>query len=447
MMGFKINFIILTSRLKLLTDIPMKKFVLLLAVAALFASCTEKGSTETKKPLTPEDQKVKMEEVAQEFMDKYPADTFEDFFGLSKRFAEKYFDYDYDWDGFFMYCEEKGEDMYSYFEDVDYVDGKYCYETTTDIVVMLSNLNGKVVLGENSVSCSDNKGLSVEFSLDGKDYVAELSFSGKKTVVNYSFFEVYDGYYDYYEDTYNVEVEIPETISLKVTENGKTYAEITWTFSFSISDEGVNLNKDSMHVSTSIKIDDNEMTIKKTGYDSAKNKAMAGVSLKKGSETVLDAEFSADVDVNLVEEDDVISLEVKMTKNADFYIDILGEMQIKGKCSDMIALAGYVENFLEAEDEAAIKRILDDINGAIDLGLYYNGSSKKTADVVMDFYVYYDEYWDEEFMEIEPILVFDDGSRYSFYEYFDEESFAGVIDSFELWIEMYETMLEHYFDY
>ena len=113
----------------------------------------------------------------------------------------------------------------------------------------------------------------------------------------------------------------------------------------------------------------------------------------------------------------------------------------------MLLLADYIEDYDYAETDAEVERAIKNINNQLDLGLYYNGSSKKTADVVIDYYVYYDEYWDEEWEELGPVLVFDDGSKYSFYEYFDEDAFAGLIDSFELWIEMYETMLEHYFDY
>ena len=113
----------------------MKKIFLLLAAVGIFAACTEKTGTESKKPLTPEEQKVKIEQVAQELMDKYPAETFEDFFVLSKRFGEKYFSYDYNWDEFYTYCEEKGEDMYTYFEDYDYENDVYV--STTDIMIML----------------------------------------------------------------------------------------------------------------------------------------------------------------------------------------------------------------------------------------------------------------------------------------------------------------------
>jgi hypothetical protein len=64
----------------------------------------------------------------------------------------------------------------------------------------------------------------------------------------------------------------------------------------------------------------------------------------------------------------------------------------------------------------------------------------------MDYYVERDDWDGTEWYELEPIIKFPDGSKYAFYEYFDEDSFEGLSSSFELWLNMYETMLEHYFE-
>jgi hypothetical protein len=136
----------------------MKKLFLFLGIICLFASCDKPENK--KSPLTPDEQKVKIEQVAEELMDMYSADVFEDFFKLTTRFGETYFDDDYDWDDFYEYCEEKGEKIFN--EDWSEWEGY-----TTDILLMLSDLQGKIVLGPRSVSCSDYKGLMAEFSLDG----------------------------------------------------------------------------------------------------------------------------------------------------------------------------------------------------------------------------------------------------------------------------------------
>ena len=89
---------------------------------------------------------------------------------------------------------------------------------------------------------------------------------------------------------------------------------------------------------------------------------------------------------------------------------------------------------------------MGNINNSIELGVYYDKSVTRQAKIVFDYFVERDDYYGDEWYELEPIIEFPDGSKYAFYEYFDEDSFEGVTNSFELWINMYETMLEHYFD-
>ena len=418
----------------------MKKILLLLSVAFLFVAC-DKDMKGTQGTLTPDEQKEKLEDVALEFTDCYPAETFDEFFELSEKFAEAYFDEDYDWDDVLEYCEEKADGMYEFFESgsVDH------YVSTTDLIIMLSDIEGKIVLGSRSARCSDYDGVRVEFELGGNDYVADLTFSGKKTLVEYSFVNSYEDYYESYEDTYNFTVEVPETISLVITENGSKYAEVTLSMSFSLSYEEVNFTRDNLFVSTSIKIGDNELILKQSGYDALKDKLSAGCTLKKGSKVIVDADFSADVDVDVDIDEDELYTDVDEVKNINIYLDILGELQIKGSCSDLLSLAENMNDLYEASSNSDAERLITRINKQLDLGLYYNGSSNKTADIVMEYYVE-EEYDGEEWYDIEPILQFSDGSSYTFFEYFDEDFFEDMVDSFERWLENYETMLKHYFE-
>ena len=435
----------------------MKKLVLLLITIFLWAACTEIVDDKKTPPLAPEDQKVRIEQVAQDLMDKYPAEVFEDFFDLSSRFAEKYLEGDYDWDDFYEYCEDKGEGMYEDTEDEWYENGVDYYEYTIDILVMLSDIQGKLMLGSNSAKCSDYDGLKVLFTLDGKDYEADVTFSGKKTTAYYSYKDVYgrtDSYYgnDYHnEGTYNIQVEVPEKVSIKITEDGKSFVDVTVDFIVSFSKTGVNLTKDCFIVTTTIKIDEHELIISNTGYNASIGKATAECILKKGSEEILSMKLLGDVDVRLVTEeidpesvsgyyDNDIYPEFSVAKNANISINILDQLQVKGNCNNLLTVEDYVKNLWDASDKSTAERAVDNINNQFDLGLYYDGSSTKQADIVMD---YYDG---GDWFDLEPILVFPDGSKYAFYEYFEEDAFDGTIDHFELWIEMYETLFDHYYD-
>lgn len=442
----------------------MKKILFIFGAMALLTACPQINKEDPDSPsdpMTPDEVKERLELVAQDLMDEYPAETFEDFIELSSLFAEKYFDYDYDWDDFYEYCEEKGEGMYKFTENEWYEDGTDYYEYTDEILIMLSDIQGKLTLGENSAKCSDYDGLKVIFTLNGNDYEADVTFSGKKTTAYYSFTNVYGDNDPYYgnpyhnEGTYKIKVEVPEKVTIKVTENGKLFADITVGFIASFTQSGVSLTKDCFLVNTTIKIDGHEFVISNTGYNASIGKATAGAEIKKGSKSIFKMELSGDVDVKLVTDEYVsddgyydsdVYPEFTKAKNAKISVDILGQMQVKGSCNNILTLSDYMDNLWEANDKSTAERAVDNINNQLDLGLYYDGSSTKQADIIMDYYVVEDDYYGDEWYDIEPIIVFNDGSKYAFYEYFDEDDFDGTIDHFELWIEMYETMLEHYFD-
>ena len=44
---------------------------------------------------------------------------------------------------------------------------------------------------------------------------------------------------------------------------------------------------------------------------------------------------------------------------------------------------------------------------------------------------YRDDYYDETYYEVEPILLFPDGSKYAFEDYFTERAFGDLLDKLE----------------
>ena len=82
---------------------------------------------------------------------------------------------------------------------------------------------------------------------------------------------------------------------------------------------------------------------------------------------------------------------------------------------------------------------MDNINNYVDLGLYYDGDQTRQAELVTDYYP------TEYGFALDLLIQFSDGSKYAFFEYFNEDSFSGTINSLESWLEMYETTLERYF--
>lgn len=466
----------------------MKKTILLIAAIFAMASCGKTDPTLDPDPilpnppapnpggevLTPDDQKLKLEEVAENFMDEYPAAEFEEFFSLADKFADTYLDNVNEsyWDPFFEYCEERGEEMFFFEDKEEKKNGEIHRSWNMEAFLEFSDIHGLLTLGATSATCEDYDGTKVVFSLGKDNYVVELNASGKTTEAVYTYeniygYEDYNGYWDeqngYWVDDYVMvhsknhyyfEVQVPEKINLTVTKNGKDFASAVFVFENSFSADGVDITMDCFHITATVTIDGHSVVLGKSGYDAATGKAAVTYALKKGEDVIVYGQFSGDVKAELVTEDDEWSggydtytyLDCKLAKNFDFYLDILGKLQVRGKCSDAVSLAENVENFWDAENDNQAERALDNINNYFELGLYYDMTSSLQAEIVMDYFVEEDDYYGDTWYELEPIIVFPDGSKYAFYEYFDEDSFTGLESSFELWLNLYETMLEHYFD-
>lgn len=419
--------------------------------------------------LTPDEQKSRLEKIANNLMNEYPARGFDDLMELGLAFGEEYLESDYDWDPFFEFCEDRGYEIFFEEENRTEVNGEVHYDWSLLALMEMSDLKGKIVLGSSSVSCTDYDGTQMIFTLDGKEYVAEMTYSGKVTTLKYTFEDIYgyeinDGYYDessgywvddyvliHYNDKYHFEVDVPENMNIVITEDGSEFASVAIGFDVESGKE-VNITKDCLFISVTAEIDGNEFILEKSGYDAAKDRVSLYSEVRKDGKSIASVEFSAKAEFGLVterEENDYgeyyqdTYLDIEILKDFKVSADILGELQIKGTCSNGITLGDYIDNFYSSSNESQVERAVDNINNCLDLYLYYDGTDVVQAEIIMDYYVeddYYDTYY-----ELEPIIVFPDGSKYAFYEYFDEDSFNDLIESFELWIEQYEDMSESYY--
>ena len=462
----------------------MKKLslLMLIAVAALTSCDKIKKDEDTPvsntgapiKELLPAEQKVKLEQIANNLMDEYPATEFEEFFQLAESFSETYLYNvsDQYWEPFFDFCEEREEEMFFYKEEESEKNGNIYYKWNVQAFLEFSQLQGLLTLGSTSLTCQDYDGTKMIFSLGKDNYVVELAASGKTTTAKYTYediygYEDYQGYYDestgywvdkyvmvHYNDNYQFEVKVPEKIKLSITKNQNDFASVVITFDNRFTSSGVDVTMDCFQITATVTIDEHSVTLGRTGYDAATGKAQASYILKKGDKTITQAQFSSDVKMELVTENDEWSygydnytyVEFTLAKECYIYVDVLGELQVQGTCSDIISLIDNIENLEDADNDSQAERAVDNINNFVNLGIYYDKSVTRQADVVMDYYVWTDDYYDESWYEPEPIIVFPDKSKYAFYEYFDEDSFVGLNNSFQLWLKMYETMFEHYFD-
>ena len=142
--------------------------------------------------------------------------------------------------------------------------------------------------------------------------------------------------------------------------------------------------------------------------------------------------------------------EVKKAKNIDVNIDILGEVQIKGTCTNAMEISDYIDAFYRAandEDKTKMDRAVNNINSKINLNVYYDKGSAVQATVQFEYEKYSDSYDSSYYYyELVPVIVFGDNSRYAFEDYFTEASFGNLLDKLEFVGEDYEDLFGTAFD-
>ena len=170
-------------------------------------------------------------------------------------------------------------------------------------------------------------------------------------------------------------------------------------------------------------------------------------SIKKGNKTLLNTstvvainDFT-DIDNWLKTEGEYFADQIKSGK---VQIDILN-LSIVG-AGDFKDLLTDIDEILEDlyDDEYDAERwrrkmedVCDLVNEKVKLIIAYNDTDEKVADIVLQ--VSRD---DEDDYYVEPILLFPDGSKYAFENYFTETAFGDLIDAIEELADDFEDMME-----
>ena len=94
------------------------------------------------------------------------------------------------------------------------------------------------------------------------------------------------------------------------------------------------------------------------------------------------------------------------------------------------------------ETERQCERAAERATELVDLNLYYDCTPTVQARIEFDPIAEYDDIYGEELYWIEPVIVFEDGSRYAFDKFFRERDFRDLIQNFEDFILDYEDMVE-----
>ena len=170
-------------------------------------------------------------------------------------------------------------------------------------------------------------------------------------------------------------------------------------------------------------------------------------SIKKGNKTLLNAntvvainDFT-DIDNWLKTEGEYFADQIK---NGKVQIDILNLSIVgAGDFKDLLTDIDEITEGLYGDEYDAerwrrkMEDVCDLVNEKVKLVIAYNDTDEKVADIVLQ--VSRD---DEDDYYVEPILLFPDGSKYAFENYFTETAFGDLIDAIEELADDFEDMME-----
>ena len=121
----------------------------------------------------------------------------------------------------------------------------------------------------------------------------------------------------------------------------------------------------------------------------------------------------------------------------------MGKLQLQGTLKDARKFADYIDKANDNdEDENKFKQWMNSANEQIDINLFYDNSSVKQAAVQLEAFAE-TEWGGYKYWEMEPVLVFFDGSSSSMFDvFFNDTDFKNTINAFEALIDKYEDLIK-----
>lgn len=307
----------------------------------------------------------------------------------------------------------------------------------TKYLIKASKFVGEFTL-QNGVWKQTQKGgdhLSFIFNdKQGNKCVLTLKASKEGTEIHHDCFDDEGGYWDGYKwQEYKDEYRfiLPKKMELTLSRNGEVRAMTTINTEVKTAGE-IDLTKDEVELSSVTQIGAYKVEVNKAAFKAGKN-AEAKAVISKDNETLITVTASAtgEIDNNLEGTYGKVSASV----------DILGKAKVVATFSDVDMLIQNLDKADENdENESQFKQYLDNANKLVDAKLYLDNSSKSCAKVYLapieDGYGSY-KYWDAE-----PWLEFSDGSKYSYYDYFNEKSFKTVVDKVQSIVDDFIKMFD-----
>lgn len=413
----------------------MMNYLYAAAVAVIFSlgfsSCSSSDSSKNDgpNPTTPKEQKAYMETVAQELLSQVSASDFDPIRNLAEYVknnitrASSSSSKTQVIDDFF----ENAVKACTQVDQPDYV--KYLFIGSNFAATFRYDGSRwqQVSTGGNSLQFlfTDDK---------GQQCSAIITKSGNEKEVHSSLFDevknryVYDGSsYTPITKTTEYRFVVPEKVTATLTQGDATLATVDVSIDISGLSNELNFQTDFTEVTVYANILNYTLAIDRLVAKGGGN-ASINVDLSKNGNSLISADVYAEN----------VSATITDRKVKDWTagrgvvnIDVLGKIQVMGTVSNIRQFADAIEETGSyTRDEAKFKSSVEKVNNMFDVGVYYSGNTDPKS--YFKLYPFSEEKYGETRWNAEPVIYFSDGSSYStLKDFFDKDTFNGVIKKFE----------------
>ena len=392
-------------------------------------------------------QKKKLEDATINFLEEFDAANFEEVVDFVAYVSEEYSEYEYD------AVEEWGETclegmmklIKSYTETNSYGNWiEHCTYKEYEMLLKISSFKGSFVAKNGRWKYTNDNSLSFTIKDESnKDCVLRLTTSGNEKKIYVGEDEDWEwvGYgNNHYESYYDIDVinnyiSVPANINITIERGGITWAEIIVNTDLSsMKGDTFDLSRDRYNISSTFNFNGYSTTVDRLKYVPDGNGTELSYTVKHNKKNILQITLSSELDVD--------NDEFYGADNNNISVNLMNEVQFKGFCSDADKLLSLMDAAEECYDENEFKDNVRKMNNLINIGLYYDNKNVKHASVELEAFVY-ESYWGEDEWYCTPVIVFEeDGTSYSFEEFFDRKSFRTLINTFNRLIEDYEYLIE-----
>lgn len=406
------------------------------------------------KQLTNEEQKERLSAIGKQVINLVPSTDFEDVAKLGRFIADSY-------------CQNEAGGLGKWMREcVDAVSGEFVksesngwgdvYRYTRRIYAVsqfrahVEWKNGEWNVTERNTSdlqitCPDQNGQKVTVTLNSSSKTKRV-FAG----------EYYRGWDKEYRDgsTYYIDnidftyLEVPEQIDVTLTQGSKSLLTATVkTDLSSMSGTDFNLSRDRYGVEVNATCCGYTFkNIRANAKANTRDGATVSLCIEKDGKALITANVKGEVDVKggYLSEDDQTKVEVNGGNVTALELDILGQLQVKGACTNIKACYDALRNAKDSQSMAEAMGYIDEANKMLNAAIYYDKTSTQQATLKMD--VFEDqEYYGTDY-ELRPLICFPDGSSYCITDesYFNKTNFQALINLFENLMDDYERLVHRY---